>query len=64
MEHFLILFILNAEVIILIDAALDDLTAAITLYVENVIIFVRFGRGAAEKLSQKSHGMLTLPLHR
>ena len=48
-------FEFGAEVIIQIHAPFDDLPAAIAFDVECVIVLLRFGRIAAEKIFEKAH---------
>src|SRR5918911_388627 len=43
-------FIFEAEVVVQVHAAFDDLAAAITFHLERVVPFFRFGGSAAEEI--------------
>ena len=48
-------FVVKAEVIVQVDAAFDDLTAAVALHVEDVIALIRLGIQAAKEIFEEAH---------
>jgi len=56
---FAVVFVFDAEIVVQIHAALDDLAAAIAFHLKRVITFFRFGGCAAEKVFEEAHSVLS-----
>jgi hypothetical protein len=53
--HAAIAFVFDAQIVIKVHAALDDLAAAIAFDFEDIVSFVRFGGPAAEEVLEEAH---------
>jgi hypothetical protein len=50
-----VIFIFDAQVVVEVDTAFDDLAAAIAFDFEGVIVLFRFGGRTAEEVFEKAH---------
>src|SRR5215208_453429 len=59
-----VVFIFQAEVVIQINATLDNLAAAIAFYIKGVVSFFGFGRCAAKEILEEAHKLPFLSCER
>ena len=55
-----VVFIFQAEVVVQVDAALDNLATAIAFYIKGIVTFLGFGRGSAKKILEEAHVILSV----